>query len=178
MAKFRFDGDPPGICKSRLRSKYPPAKPEALRLLAPQRGLTATDERQKQRQRRQRCSTMVFVKAKATATGILPEFSKFYCHPGRAGGSPFWFRRRTEKCGRAESQPVVLVLQFIAAYPRSAGTLHNRFRIHKQGERVAYADLPRPPAARRAAVALLGACKSLIVRTSTITHPESIRSGG
>src|ERR1035437_1780909 len=29
-------------------------------------------------------------KAKATAGGILPEFSKFYCHPGRAGGSPFW----------------------------------------------------------------------------------------
>ena len=24
---------------------------------------------------------------------ILPEFSKFYCHPGRAGGSPFWNRR-------------------------------------------------------------------------------------
>jgi hypothetical protein len=31
-------------------------------------------------------------KAKATAGGILPEFSKFYCHPGRAGGSPFWIR--------------------------------------------------------------------------------------
>ena len=31
---------------------------------------------------------MVFVKAKATATGILPEFSKFYCHPGKAGGTP------------------------------------------------------------------------------------------
>src|ERR1035437_7399452 len=29
-------------------------------------------------------------KAKATAGGILPEFSKFYCHPGRAGGSTFW----------------------------------------------------------------------------------------
>ena len=33
---------------------------------------------------------MGFGKAKATAGGILPEFSKFYCHPGRAGGSPFW----------------------------------------------------------------------------------------
>jgi len=31
---------------------------------------------------------MGFVKAKATATGILPEFSKFYCHPGKAGGTP------------------------------------------------------------------------------------------
>ncbi len=24
---------------------------------------------------------------------ILPEFSKLCCHPGRAGGSPFWIRR-------------------------------------------------------------------------------------
>jgi hypothetical protein len=30
-------------------SKYPPAEPEALRLLAPQRGLIATGEKQKQR---------------------------------------------------------------------------------------------------------------------------------
>jgi len=33
------------------RSKYPPAEPEALRLLAPQRGLIATGEKQKQLQR-------------------------------------------------------------------------------------------------------------------------------
>ena len=31
-------------------SKYPPAEPEALRLLAPQRGLIATGEKQKQPQ--------------------------------------------------------------------------------------------------------------------------------
>jgi len=28
---------------------------------------------------------------------ILPEFSKFYCHPGRAGGSPFWIRLSSSK---------------------------------------------------------------------------------
>ena len=33
------------------RSKYPPAEPVALRLLAPQRGLTATVEKQKQEQK-------------------------------------------------------------------------------------------------------------------------------
>jgi hypothetical protein len=27
---------------------------------------------------------------------ILPEFSKFYCHPGKAGGSPFWIRKKGE----------------------------------------------------------------------------------
>jgi hypothetical protein len=27
-------------------------------------------------------------KAKATAGDILPELSKFFCHAGRAGGSP------------------------------------------------------------------------------------------
>jgi hypothetical protein len=33
-----------------LESKYPPAEPEGLRLLAPQRGLIATVEKQKQLQ--------------------------------------------------------------------------------------------------------------------------------
>ena len=27
-----------------------------------------------------------------SSENILPEFSKFYCHPGKAGGSPFWIR--------------------------------------------------------------------------------------
>jgi hypothetical protein len=36
----------------------------------------------------QHCSTMGFGNAKATAAGILPEFSKFYCHPGKAGETP------------------------------------------------------------------------------------------
>ena len=35
-------------------SKYPPAEPEALRLLAPQRGLIAAGEKQKQLQQQQR----------------------------------------------------------------------------------------------------------------------------
>ena len=34
-------------------SKYPPAEPEALRLLAPRRGLIATGEKQKQKQLQQ-----------------------------------------------------------------------------------------------------------------------------
>jgi hypothetical protein len=41
--------------KKTAGSKYPPAEPEALRLLAPQRGLIATGEKQKQPQQQQRC---------------------------------------------------------------------------------------------------------------------------
>jgi hypothetical protein len=52
-------------------------------LLAPQRGLIATGE--KQLQRHEARSTMTFDKTKATAGGILPEFSKYYCFPGSAG---------------------------------------------------------------------------------------------
>jgi hypothetical protein len=66
-------------------NKYPPAEPVALRLLAHQRGLTATGEKQKQPQQQQRCYTIGFCKTNATAGGILPEFSKFYCHPGSRG---------------------------------------------------------------------------------------------
>src|SRR6266567_2909945 len=41
-----------GLQKSlRIGSKYPPAEPVALRLLAPQRGLIATVEKQKQKQK-------------------------------------------------------------------------------------------------------------------------------
>src|SRR5271157_5427147 len=71
-----------------LSSKYPPAEPEALRLLAPQRGLIATAEKQKQLQRHEAREATGFGKTKATAGGILPEFSKFDCLPGRAGGTP------------------------------------------------------------------------------------------
>src|SRR5271157_361077 len=69
-------------------SKYPPAEPEALRLLAPQRGLIATGEKQKQLQRQRLARQRASAKTKATAGGILPEFSKFDCLPGRAGGTP------------------------------------------------------------------------------------------
>src|SRR5271157_3639288 len=71
-----------------VSSKYPPAEPEALRLLAPQRGLIATAEKQKQLQRHEAREATGFGKTKATAGGILPEFSKFDCLPGRAGGTP------------------------------------------------------------------------------------------
>jgi hypothetical protein len=57
-------------------------------LLAPQRGLIATVEKQKQLQQPIARSTMSFYKAKATAREMLPEFSKFDCLPGRAGGTP------------------------------------------------------------------------------------------
>jgi hypothetical protein len=57
-------------------------------LLAPQRGLIATVEKQEHLQRHEGRSTMSFDKIKATAGGILPEFSKFDCLPGRAGGTP------------------------------------------------------------------------------------------
>ena len=39
------------VANKRVVSNYPPAEPEALRLLAPQRGLIATGEKQKQLQR-------------------------------------------------------------------------------------------------------------------------------
>jgi hypothetical protein len=82
--------------------KYPPAEPEALRLLAPQRGLIATGENQKQLQRHEAREATGFGKTKATAGGILPEFSKFDCLPGRAGGTPisldFFFGRRLGRC--------------------------------------------------------------------------------
>src|SRR5271157_3367440 len=74
-------------------SKYPPAEPEALRLLAPQRGLIATGEKQKQLQRQRLARQRASAKTKATAGGILPEFSKFDCLPGRAGGTPISLER-------------------------------------------------------------------------------------
>src|SRR5271157_2852035 len=46
------------------RSKYPPAEPEALRLLAPQRGLIATAEKQKQLQRHEAREATGFGKTK------------------------------------------------------------------------------------------------------------------
>jgi hypothetical protein len=48
--------------------------------------MIATGERQKQPQQQQICFALIFVKTKATAGEILPEFSKFYCHPG--SGTP------------------------------------------------------------------------------------------
>ena len=57
-------------------------------MLAPQRGLIATDEKQKQLQRHEARETTGFGKNEGNSGGILPEFSKFDCLPGRAGGTP------------------------------------------------------------------------------------------
>jgi hypothetical protein len=64
-------------------------RPEALRLLAPQRGLTAPVEKQKQEQKQKPNHS-------SAHNGIdwsrdkcqLPQMSNSYCHSGRAGGSP------------------------------------------------------------------------------------------
>ena len=58
-------------------------------MLAPQRGLIATDEKQKQLQRHEARETTGFGKNEGNSGGILPEFSKFDCLPGRAGNSHF-----------------------------------------------------------------------------------------
>lgn len=79
-----------GTCGGVYTSKYPPAKPVALQLLAPQRGLTATGEsKSKNKSKNLRC----YFHCRSTGRSReskLPELSNFYCHPGRAGGSPFW----------------------------------------------------------------------------------------
>ena len=56
---------------------------------------------------------------------ILPEFSKFYCHPGRAGGSPIWIRRR--------STPAVGWFSriFKSHCADSAGNLRMTFRLRQ-----------------------------------------------
>jgi hypothetical protein len=70
------------------RSKYPPAEPVALRLLAPQRGLTAT-VRSKSKYKSKSLSLLSSLpQHRQFEENRLPEFSKFYCHPGRAGGTP------------------------------------------------------------------------------------------
>ena len=70
-------------------SKYPPAEPEALRLLAPQRGLFATVESKGNRNSKSHVIQMARAMLTVMRKGILPELSNFYCHPGKAGGSPF-----------------------------------------------------------------------------------------
>ena len=56
-------------------SKYPPAEPEALRLLAPQRGLFATVESKSNRNSKN---------DEKQNQGILPELSNSWRSPGRA----------------------------------------------------------------------------------------------
>jgi len=66
-------------------------------LLAPQRGLIATGEKQKQLQLQKSCLLNLSRHVNCNSGVLLSEFSKFDCLPGRAGGSPYWIR--TEKLG-------------------------------------------------------------------------------
>jgi hypothetical protein len=78
----------PYLCKVSIHggeSKYPPAEPEALRLLAPQRGLIATDQNQNPRL----ATSGLIGKSGRARVKRLPKMSNSYCHPGRAGGSPY-----------------------------------------------------------------------------------------
>ena len=64
------------------KCKYPPAEPEALRLLAPQRGLFATGHGA----RECRCTDASDARYDdPNGKKILPEMSNSYSHPGRAG---------------------------------------------------------------------------------------------
>jgi ubiquinone/menaquinone biosynthesis C-methylase UbiE len=77
------------ISEAPFRSKYPPAEPEALRLLAPQRGLFATVESKSNRNSKSHVMRAAQAMRTETAKSILPELSNFDCLPGRAGGSPY-----------------------------------------------------------------------------------------
>src|SRR5271165_2674966 len=67
---------------SPVRSKYPPAKPEALWVAGPSKG-PYRDPKSKSR-----ASGSMLVADILEARSILLELSNFYCLPGRAGGSP------------------------------------------------------------------------------------------
>jgi len=56
--------------------KYPPAEPEALRLLAPQRGLIATGEKQQQLQRHEAREATGFGKNEGTSGRYTPGILK------------------------------------------------------------------------------------------------------
>ena len=80
-----------GICRipwSSNDSKYPPAVPVALRLLAPQRGLTATVRSKSKNKSKSLVPLRSLSRTGNFRENILPEFSKFCCHPARSGGSP------------------------------------------------------------------------------------------
>jgi len=70
-----------GVCW--IWSNYPPAEPEALRLLAPQRGRIATDK-----VRTNNCTPRIWTRASHKRRNILPELANFTCLPGRAGETP------------------------------------------------------------------------------------------
>ena len=65
----------------RLKSKYPPAEPGALRLLAPQRGLIATGQNQNQTVIAQSIISLfaAVIPAKAGIQWLLDSGSRFTC---------------------------------------------------------------------------------------------------
>ena len=77
-------------------SNDPPAEPEAFRLLAPQRGLIATESQNLCARASVYCTALLIggqdfrsaITQAASGKDGLPELSNFYCHPGKAGGSP------------------------------------------------------------------------------------------
>ncbi len=73
-------------------SNYPPAEPEALRLLAPQRGRIATEK-----SKTNNCEPRIWTRTSSAKRSILPELSNFCCLPGRAGGSPYGLARRRRR---------------------------------------------------------------------------------
>jgi hypothetical protein len=77
-------------CEAQKESKYPPAEPEALRLLAHQRGLIATGEKQKQQQQQQREARleMGFGNMKATAGGYSRNSRSLTASPAEPGELP------------------------------------------------------------------------------------------
>ncbi len=62
-------------------------------MLAPQRGLFATVESKGNRNSKSHVIQMARAMLTVMRKGILPELSNFYCHPGKAGGSPFCNRK-------------------------------------------------------------------------------------
>jgi len=80
-------------------SKYPPAEPEALRLLAPQRGLIATA---KAKQRRQQ-AIQRYQRRNCRDKHQLPETSNSYCLPGKAGGPPCFASDAASGCSVVDS---------------------------------------------------------------------------
>ena len=83
-----------------LQSKYPPAEPEALRLLAPQKGPN------RNRGKTESCLSNISAGLHGPGNAlpchsaaacfkpcILPELSNFYGLPGKVGGTPAWISR-------------------------------------------------------------------------------------
>jgi len=68
-------------------SNYPPAEPEALRLLAPQRGLIAIAKERENQNSMDRSGYWFSAPKYKCVTGMhIPENVKLWASPGRAGG--------------------------------------------------------------------------------------------